>query len=388
MPGQALAVAQSPGNCTGAQRCTGTLKGEVVLEGGGVPAGATVFLQPIPEPRPLPTGEYIVSDSDISAQARGYFHGVVDTTGKVTLSDIRPGRYIPVIQVPGYISPESYGSAAEQVVADPSAPKVTPNFVTVHAGEVVHFHLYLRHGGSITGMVRSQDGRPAPSNWSDPEGIALTLLTRKADGTVIHAAGLGASHSDAVGRFTFADLPPGDYIVMTVIPGPMVKTPQGDFPTMGGFIFSGGTSSLKQASVISVTGTENEKTELVLPTSGLCNVYGRVLAADGSPPRNGLVRLRPVDDEASGTSSISEENANIAEDGSFRFDSILPNRYEAWVELKPEVTLVGVDPDREGVRIRSTPPAPYVSPHIVADLTSGMAKSVVLQLKSGDSPHP
>ena len=371
-------VVQAPGGCDEAAACNGTLSGYVSLQGGGVPVGATVFLQPLVKPRPAPVGEYVVRDGDIAATVRGQFHAVVDERGRVQISDVRPGRYIVVVQVPGYISSESFSPTSQE-----SASDSTENIVTVRAGVETTFRLKLQHGGSIVGVARFEGGKPAHRDGPISQEIALTLLSRQPDGSFDYAAGIGAAHTDAVGRFTFANLPRGDFVVMTVIPGPPIKTTQGQVDTMGGLIFSGGTSSLAKASAVHITGTETEETEMVLPTSGLCDVSGRALAPDGSPLTKGLVRLKPVDDPSSGRIPISATAAHIADDGSFRFDALLPERYEVWVELEPEVSFAGMTDDHQGYRMRATPPPLYVSPHVLVNLLNGVTAPIVLRLRSG-----
>jgi hypothetical protein len=380
-PEQSKGAAPTTGSCAKAAACNGRLEGVVTLEGGGFPAGASLFLQPFIEPRPIPVGEYVVRDDDIEATSRGQFHGIVDEAGRIQIGEVRPGRYILVVQVPGYISPESFFPVPPLSISGHAVSEHTDNTVTVRAGEITTFHLKLQHGGTIAGIVRSSDGRSAHRDGPIDEQVALTLLTRRADGGFEHTAA-GAAHTDAAGRFTFADLPPGDYVIMTVIPGPMVRTAAGQSRAMGGLIFSGGTSSLEKASVVHVVGTETENTELVLQTTGLCDVSGRVFAPDGFSLTQGLVRIKPVDDGPSGTVPISATGSGIASDGSFHLYSLLPNRYEVWIELRPEVTFIGMTDDHKGIRMRSTPPPPYTSPHVLVDCTSGVTEPIVMQLKS------
>lgn len=386
--GQSTGAASTTRFCTKAAACDGQLEGVVTLEGGGFPAGANLFLQPlIAEPRPTTVGEYVVRNDDIDAMSRGHFHGIVDEAGSVRIGEVRPGRYILVIQVPGYISPESFPWRLEPSASGHGVSEPTDNTVTVRAGATTTFHLKLQHGGTIAGIVRSSESMSAQRDVPIAEQVALSLLTKRSDGYFQHT-GVGAAHTDADGRFAFADLPPGDYVIMTVIPGPSVRTAAGQLRVMGGLLFSGGTSSLEKASVVHVVGTETENTELVLPTTGLCNVSGRAFTADGLPITKGLVRLKPVDDDPSRTFPISTTGSGIASDGSFEFNSLLSNRYEIWIELQPEVTFLGITDDHQGMRMRSTPPPPYTSPHVLVDCRDGVTEHVVLELKSGNKQTP
>lgn len=381
------APAPTTGSCAKATPCHGRVEGVVTLEGGGFPAGASLFLQPFFEPRPISVGEYVVRDDDIEAMSRGHFHGIIDDTGRVQIDEVRPGRYILVVQVPGYISPETFFPMPPLDVSGHAVSEHPDNTVIVRAGATTTFQLKLQHGGTIAGIVRSSESRTSHADGPIGEPVALTLLTKRADGGFEHTA-VGAAHTDAAGRFTFADLPPGDYVIMAVLPGPMVRTAEGQSRAMGGLIFSGGTSSMKKASIVHIVGTETENTELVLPTRDLCNVSGRVFAADGSSLTQGLVRLKPVDDGPSGTIPPSATGIHIASDGSFQFYSLLPDRYDIWIELQPEVTFVGMTDDHQGIRMRSTPPPPYTSPHILVNCTSGVTEPIVLQLKSGSDHTP
>lgn len=342
-----------------------------------------MFLQPLVKASPPPVGDYVVRDGDIAARVRGQFHSSIDESGRFRISDVLPGRYIVVVQVSGYISSESFPPISQRTASDS-----TGNIVTVRAGVETTFRLRLQHGGTIVGVARFEGRKPAHRDGPISQEFALTLLSRQPNGSFDHADGIGAAHTDAAGRFTFANLPPGDYVVMTVLPGPPMRTTQGQVDTMGGLIFSGGTSSLAKASAVHVTGTETEETEIVLPTSGLCDLSGRVLAPDGLALTKGIVYLKPVDDPSSGRIPISATTAHIASGGSFRFGSLLPNRYEVWVELEPEVSFLGMTDDHKGFRMRATPPPSYVSPHIVTKLLSGRTAPLVLQLRSGGDRSP
>jgi hypothetical protein len=102
----------------------------------------------------------------------------------------------------------------------------------------------------------------------------------------------------------------------------------------------------------------------------------------------GLVRLKPVDDGPAGRITISATSAHIGSDGSFQFYSLLPDRYEIWIELEPKINFVGITDDHQGVRMRATPPPPYVSPHVLVNLPDGVAGPIVLRLKSVDDRTP
>jgi hypothetical protein len=362
--------------CANGAVCTGTLIGTVTLAEGGAPVGATVFLQPLALPNPVPSGggEYVLRDDEVEAMSRGHFHGIVGARGKVQISDVPPGKYIPVIQIPGYISPESLPSTPQLGFPDHTFSKQADNTVTVRAGAVTTFHLRLQHGGRIAGTARFEDGQPAQA--------ALSLINRRFDGSFGYVGGIGAAHADATGRFAFANLAPGDYVVMTALSAPTVRTTQGLASANGGLVFSGNTSRLSRASIIHLIGTEIENTEMVLPTTGLRSVSGSVLAPDGSPLTQGLVRIQPVGDSLSAWMiPISSIATPIASDGSFHFYSLLPDLYEVWLQTYPSSTIVGITADHHGVRMKVTPTR-YVSPHVLVDLSSAVTKPVVLHIQS------
>lgn len=150
----------------------------------------------------------------------------------------------------------------------------------------------------------------------------------------------------------------------------MVATSNGLTSANGAVIFSGGTARLSRAAVTHVHGTETEQATLVLPTRGLRSLSGKVLAPDGSAWKAGLIRIEPAGDSASAWMvPISSLVTPLAADGTFQFPSLLPDRYELWMETQPEVKVVGITDDRHGVRMRATP-SPVGSPHMIVDLTS------------------
>lgn len=190
-------------------RC-GTVRGEVRLADGGVPAGSAVFLQAVQAPRPSPVGEYVLRDDDFAAVERGRFRGVVNATGHVVIRGVLPGRYIVVIQVPGYVSPESEGS--------PVAGADRAHTVVVSPGTDATFQLLLRHGGTIQGTVRYDDGWPTYRDGPITQQVALSLVKRQTDGSFTHAFGAGAAHADKDAASPFLTCHPATMSCLQVYP--------------------------------------------------------------------------------------------------------------------------------------------------------------------------
>ena len=67
--------------------------------------GATVFLLAPPTPAPkIVDGEYVVRDEP----PRGVAQATADAAGRVVMETVRPGEYLVVARVEGYVSPEEY----------------------------------------------------------------------------------------------------------------------------------------------------------------------------------------------------------------------------------------------------------------------------------------
>ena len=357
----------------------GSVRGVIELGDTGEPAaGANVFLTPPPAPMPkIVDGEYIARDQPV----RGEFQATADAAGRVEMAAVRPGEYLVVTQVPGYVSPEEYEAPWALAPVDAAGRAGLPAFVQtvkVEAGKETHFGLRLERGGVIEGRVTYADHRPAYREGAVAFGIAVNLLVRKPGGGFGHGLS-GAAHTDADGHYRIEGLPAATYGVQVAMIGGMVPVARGEEATQGLVMYDGGTQRLSRAETVTVKGHEVVKKDLVLPVAGLHTVSGRVIRPDGRPVQEGRLRLAPAGETDRFSGLLLNSIATpIERDGSFHFQSVLPDTYTLSVEEEPRVEMVGLTADGKGLRMRVVP-SPYAP--VSETVTVGGAEPVEMELR-------
>lgn len=146
---------------------TGTLSGVLTLAGTPVTAGT------------------------VQAQAEGAStiqHAAVGADGRYTLADLAPGRYL----VSAYPADDSTWL---QTFAPSAGRAPDARLVEVTAGAVADASIALKHGATVTGVVRDTAGRPVSGAW-----VYGTNLTR---------TGFSTARTDANGRYTIRRLATG-----------------------------------------------------------------------------------------------------------------------------------------------------------------------------------
>ncbi len=156
--------------------------------------------------------------------------------------------------------------------------------------------IQIARGGSVTGVVQHDDGSP----WSG----AIVIASRMVDGPLLERMSYAQAQSDAGGRYTIEDLPPGSYVVFSFDPQAGQSTPT--------------TRELR------ITGTEEVQLDLG-PTPNRTRVVGVLRDTAGQPVAGLDVML----------SNLGDRNKWIADrsntDGSFEFAGVDPGRYEFFV---------------------------------------------------------
>lgn len=355
--GRLIAAGQQTATVDGsAGATTGSLTGVVELGDTRAPAaGAIVFLTMPPAPAPkIVDGEYIVRDEP----PRGAVHATADPTGRVAMREVRPGEYRVVAQVEGYVSPEEYIAPWGLAPVDAAGRAELPAFVQtvrVEAGKETHFVLRLERGGAVEGRVQYADGRPAFHGGSVVPGVAVNLLVRKPEGGFGHCV-MCTVHTDENGHYRIGGLPAATYVVEVAIGGEMVPTARGEEGTQGLVMYAGGTQRLGRAETVEVRGREVVREDVVLPLTGLHRVSGRVIAPDGTPPVEGRLRLAPKGETDRYDGPLLNSIVTpIERDGSFHFESVMPDTYTLSLEEERDAAMVGLTTDGKGVKMRIVP---------------------------------
>ena len=350
------AMAGVSGGQQGAQadELRGSVSGVVELGDTRAPAaGANVFLLSPPAPPPvIDKGEYVVADQPTE---RGEFHATVGANGSVAMHDVRPGEYLVVAQVSGYVSPEEYAAPWALAPTDAARRAGLPAYVQtvqVTAGKETHFHMTLERGGVIEGHVQYADGKPTFRGGDWAFRVAVNVLVRKPDGGFGYGMA-GAAHTDESGHYRIEGLPPATYVVRVAMLGEMVPTARGEEGTQGLVMYDGGTQRLSRARTVQVKAHEVVTEDLVLPVAGLHTVRGRVIGPDGRPVAEGRLRLAPKGETDRYSGLLLNSIATpIERDGSFHFQSVLPDTYTLTMEQEAGAEMVGMTADGKGVRMR------------------------------------
>jgi len=155
--------------------------------------------------------------------------------------------------------------------------------------------IQLARGGSVTGLVQHDDGSP----WSG----AMVIASRMVDGPIADRMSYTAAPTDAAGRYTIRDLPPGSYVVFSFDPSASQTVPT--------------TRELR------IVGTEVVQLDLG-PTANRTRVVGVLRDTAGQPVAGMDVTL----------SDLGDRNKWIGDrtdpDGSFAFAGVDPGRYDLY----------------------------------------------------------
>jgi hypothetical protein len=245
--------------------------------------------------------------------------------GTFVLDRVPPGTYYALAQLPGYQSPLSKFSQAERMQAGDATIKAiesTAEKLVVQANQMAHVELRLERGGSLSGVIRYDDGSPSP-------GVSPILMARQEDGKWKDLATVPITTDDR-GRFRFYGLPSGQYAVRAALP-----TIQ---PSMGlGFgsmsmhmnmgdaleVYSGEAMREKDVKPVEVgAGDEVDGVDLVFPISGLHSIAGSVVAkTDNHPVDIGSVVLMDSETKSAVRAAI------VDRDGTFHLNYVPNGQY-------------------------------------------------------------
>lgn len=261
----------------------GTVTGTVICADTGKPARfAMVELWPGPN---SPTGEGAPQE-EISE---------TDLDGKFKIEAVTPGEYFVYSTLDGYLNP-AYGVDFDRISGDDN--KQTAELIeqwnehmtqiSVSAHNVTSFTMQIERGAEVTGTVSYDDGSPAI-------GMRFALYRKTAGG--LSAVGLNSEKgfaleekSDARGRFVITNLPAGEYVICSLLPG--------DNQAGSPYVCLGNVFRKKYAGTVNASAGETVNgADIAIPLKAIHSVAGSLMQAITSqPPTNAKLHLLYADD--------------------------------------------------------------------------------------------
>jgi hypothetical protein len=303
---------------SGAQApATGTVTGQVILRDSHLPGRmASISLISAKPTRPT-SAESTSRDTAWSAKIQSLLDG------SFTIPNVPPGDYYLLVEKIGYISPGHlpmgpYYTTKEE--EDSLAKLVTP--ITVAANRTTTVDAVLTKGASISGVLRFDDGSP------DAEGLVALLYKDKSGKWAPYLPATAAENfrldggnlADDQGRFRFAGLPAGEYLLKSIleIGRGIIRdhTSGGDSIIYGGYAidcYYGDGIRLKDAKAIKVAdGEQSDGNDIEIPLTKLHAVSGAVVSSEtGGTVNSAKLELHYADDD----SLASKTEANPAGTG-------------------------------------------------------------------------
>jgi hypothetical protein len=250
--------------------------------------------------------------------------------GSFSLDKVPPGTYYVVAQLPGYLSPLTQFSMMERMKADDAtlkAVKETAEKIVLTSNLPAHVDLRIERGASLSGVVRYDDGSPAP-------GVTPTLLKLQDDGKwkQMGPGGVLPTASDDRGRYRIYGVAAGKYAVKAALPTTQATIGLGGgagsvslHMNMGDALeaYSGGAMREKDVKPVEVgPGADVDAVDIIFPLDNLHTVSGSVVAkADGHPVNAGMITLMDSD----GKTTV--RTAMVEQDGTFRLNYVPEGQY-------------------------------------------------------------
>jgi hypothetical protein len=257
---------------------------------------------------------------------------VTSIDGSFEMPKVPAGTYFVVAELKGYLSPLSSLTEEEKFSAKADAIgriRASAEKIVVQSAPV-RADVRLERGGSISGVIRYDDGSPAA-------GVTPVRMVLKEDGKwVTDTFNPGAQQtntSDDRGHYRISGLAKGKYAVKAQLP--TIKSIIG----LGGsqslhssfgdalVVYSGGVFREKDIKPIEVgVGEDVDGIDIVFPLDNIHQVSGAVTAkTDNHPLNSGWVNLSDAETKA------TLRHTRIEEDGSFKFNYVPEGQYELMI---------------------------------------------------------
>lgn len=291
----------------------GAVTGIVICSDTGKPARfANVVLSAYPKKDDKPGDDTALPETETAATG---------LDGRFRFEAVEPGRYFAFAMLEGYLDPKmgidlsrpgEKATGQERILDAIDQWKDHLTEVTVGVHTTSEIALQVERGAEIAGSVIYDDGTPAIGVWPD-------LFRKNAKGGWVAAGSPKmyplSSSTDGHGRYRITDLRPGEYVVCTALPAASSD--------MAASICLGNVFRKKEAKPVKVeAGEALEGVDIVVPTTGLRTVAGRVtVAPDAHVPDHATIRLLYADDR-----EIVHETDDLDEDG-FSFPFIPEGKY-------------------------------------------------------------
>jgi hypothetical protein len=289
----------------------GTVSGTVICADTGKPARfATVELLPSPNSA---QGENAPSEE----------LAVTDLEGKFKIEAVTPGEYFAYATLDGYLNPV-YGVDFDRVTPDADDREQRADVIdqwrehltqiSVSARNATDFTIQIERGAEVTGTVSYDDGSPAI-------GMRFAVYRKSAQGGWSAVGSRSSSDfsleekSDARGRFVITNLPAGEYVVCTLLPGD--NQPGSAQVCLGNTFRKGNAHTVSPSPGDSVRGAD-----IVIPLHAIHSVAGSLVQAiRNQPPSKARVHLLYADDREEAMA------VNMFDDGTFLFPFVPEGSY-------------------------------------------------------------
>lgn len=250
-----------------------------------------------------------------------------DLNGDFRFENVRPGRYLVLAELPGYISGISSLDAKQRAHLNEASVTIPGGSVLdVTRGVPATVDLSLERGAAVSGDIRYDDGTPAI-------GIRVAVERKNGDGhwegvlgssaetaPIIFGGGNGAQPTDSRGHFRLDGLPTGDYLVHGQLAAQTVTMPVTGTGEVGIFehpgesldLFNGDVFWRRDAKPIHLDAGEDTEVDLTIPIGKLLDVTGTVTTAgDGHGVNLGSVTMQLRDDPEETRSTEIEEGGRF-----------------------------------------------------------------------------
>jgi hypothetical protein len=260
-----------------------------------------------------------------------------DMDGNFTISGIKPGKYVVVAWLPGYLSPLARLAGETDKFGGPSGgfkrslEQLVPSVIVV-AAQTASVDVRLERGAEVSGTVSYDDGGPVV-------GAEVELLQQTSDAEW-RAVPLSNSlvtfrngNTDDRGRFRLVGVPPGRYIIASALPlqtfwGASIDKGSVRYATSRTLngkleVYSGNTLRKSHAKSIEIASEETKPgVDVTVPLSKLRRIAGVLTASgDGHRLKTGVLELLYADDM-----SVAQR-AHLDEDGTFLINFVTDGEY-------------------------------------------------------------